>query len=202
MGKCGFFGNKNFLKFFFNIVGRLNREPNVMNWTEVTCLLTSEHTLDLFPFSYSYICPLYVRSSSTDPHNIFPVIRDQGTRTLSIWWQETDQEIYASVSSFEEPHRPSWTLTSRHRSCHRRANISRSGGQNLSGPRRSGSITQCIAASWLQPVRTIGIAAGSNMAHMTPPNSRTDWCLRNTNTKPIPWTFKDQRNNWQISKIL
>lgn len=45
-------------------------------------------------------------------------------------------------------------VTSRQRSCHLLANISSRGGLNLSRPRRSGSITQCMAASWLQPVYT------------------------------------------------
>lgn len=49
---------------------------------------------------------------------------------------------------------PSYELTSRQRSCHLRANISRRGGLNLSRPSRSGSITQCMAASWLHPVQT------------------------------------------------
>lgn len=44
--------------------------------------------------------------------------------------------------------------TSRQRSCHLRANISSRGGLNLSKPRRSGSMTQCMAASWLQPTQT------------------------------------------------
>lgn len=44
--------------------------------------------------------------------------------------------------------------TSRQRSCHLRANISSRGGLNLSKPSRSGSMTQCMAASWLQPTQT------------------------------------------------
>lgn len=44
--------------------------------------------------------------------------------------------------------------TSRHRSCHLLASISSRGGLYLSRPRRSGSITQCMAASWLHPVQT------------------------------------------------
>lgn len=44
--------------------------------------------------------------------------------------------------------------TSRQRSCHLLANISSKGGLYLSRPRRSGSITQCMAASWLHPAHT------------------------------------------------
>lgn len=44
--------------------------------------------------------------------------------------------------------------TSRHRSCHLLASISSRGGLYLSRPRRSGSITQCMAASWLHPGQT------------------------------------------------
>lgn len=57
--------------------------------------------------------------------------------------------------------------TSRQRSCHLRASISSRGGLNLSKPRRSGSMTQCMAASWLQPTQTHNHTESQSQRHTT-----------------------------------